>query len=107
MNFCADLKSLVTISFSGSQLDPWNQLLKHLQSIISNDVSPYFVAPVVLALTVLCSGGNLPSEIKGPAPRTDRPKLDRSYGHVLLRRSCNELHNDIVTLTFNARLTIA
>ena len=68
MNLCADLRSLMTISFSGAQLDPWNQLLKHLQSIITNDVSPYFVAPVVLALTVLCSGGNLPSEIKGPAP---------------------------------------
>ena len=76
MNLCADLKSLATISFSGYKLDPWNRLLKHLQSIITNDVSPYFVAPVVLALTVLCSDNNLPSEIKGPAP--DSPTKTRS-----------------------------
>jgi hypothetical protein len=76
MNFSADLESLAMISVAGPQLDPWNQLLARLQSIMKNDVSPDFVVPVALALTRLCAGVNPPGEVKGPAPgKTDKNSI--------------------------------
>ena len=63
MNLCADLKTLVALTTAPPQLDPWNQLLDRLQSIMKNDVSPFFVAPVTLAITRLSAGG-------APRPRS-------------------------------------
>lgn len=76
MNLCADLENLTKTSAAGTQLNSWDQLLGRLLSIIKNDVSPCFVAPVALALTRLCSGGHNPSEITGPAPNlTDQNSI--------------------------------
>ena len=68
MNFCADLKSLATISSAGSGTSAWDNLVARLKSIIQNDVNQDFVAPASLALTWLCTGQNPPNEIQGPAP---------------------------------------
>jgi len=68
MNFCADLKSLITFTAAGPQLAPWDDLVAKLKSIIHNDVSQDFVAPATLALTRLCASGNPPTEIGGPVP---------------------------------------
>jgi hypothetical protein len=68
MNFCADLKSLATLTTAPPQLDAWDNLLARLQSMMKNDVSPDFVASVALALTRLCAGGSPPAELTAPAP---------------------------------------
>ena len=76
MNFCADLKSLATLTQEGSGLDPWNDLVDKLKSIIHNDVNQDFVAPATLALTRLCASGHPPAEIAGPAPAlTDKNSI--------------------------------
>ncbi len=68
MNFCADLKSLATLTTAPPQLNAWDNLLARLQSMMKNDVSPDFVASVALALTRLCAGGSPPAELTAPAP---------------------------------------
>ena len=68
MNFCADLKSLATVSSAGTGTSAWDSLVARLKSIIKNDVNQDFVAPASLALTWLCTGKGPVSEIKGPAP---------------------------------------
>jgi len=68
MNFCADLKSLASVSSTGSGTSPWDSLVARLKSIIQNDVNQDFVAPASLALTWLCTGHSTAKEIKGPAP---------------------------------------
>ena len=76
MNFCEDLKTLATLTTAPPQLDAWDKLLARLQSMMKNDVSPDFVAPVALALTQLCAGGTPPAELTGPAPNlTDKNSI--------------------------------
>ncbi|MBV8629841.1 MAG: hypothetical protein JOZ83_02880 [Silvibacterium sp.] len=68
MSFCADLKSLSTPNSGGSATAAWDSLVARLKSIIQSDVSQDFAAPAGLALTWLCSSGNSPDEVRGPAP---------------------------------------
>jgi hypothetical protein len=76
MNFCADLKSLATLTTAPPQLNAWDNLLARLQSMMKNDVSPDFVASVALALTRLCAGGSPPAELTAPAPNlTDKNSI--------------------------------
>ncbi len=68
MNFCADLKTLAAHTEAGSGLNPWNDLVGRLKSIIQRDANQDFVAPASLALTRLCTNGQPPAEIGRPAP---------------------------------------